>query len=102
MDEVTSDECPLPFRRDPYTDMSGSVARCRFEPHFIAQLVIGLDPIHKTSGKHRVHTITYIIAGMLLFPMPCPVFVFVTGNEVTCVLERRLPFAVTSIVFHPT
>jgi 2-phospho-L-lactate transferase/gluconeogenesis factor (CofD/UPF0052 family) len=43
VDEVTRYERLLPLRRDPHTDMSGR----RFEPHFIAQLVIGLDPIEK-------------------------------------------------------
>ena len=84
MDEVTRYERPLPLRRDPHTDMPGSMAGRRFEPHFIAQLVIGLDPIHKTSGAHWVHAITHIIAELLLFPMPRPVIVFATGNEVAC------------------
>jgi hypothetical protein len=66
----------------------------RFEPHFIAQLVIGLDPIQKAGSKQWVHAITHIIAELLLFPMPRPVFVFATGNEVTRVLERGLPFPV--------
>jgi hypothetical protein len=45
MDEVTRYERLLPLRRNPHTDMPGSMAGRRFEPHFIAQLVIGLDPI---------------------------------------------------------
>ena len=82
MDEVTRYERLLPLRRDPHTDMAGSMAGRRFEPHFIAQLVIGLDPIQKTSGEQGVDAITHIIAELLLFPMPRPVFVFATGNEV--------------------
>jgi hypothetical protein len=45
MDEVSGYERLLPLRGDPHTDMAGSVAGRRLEPHFIAQVVIGLDPI---------------------------------------------------------
>jgi hypothetical protein len=68
MDEVTRYERPLPLRRNPHTDMPRCMAGGRFEPHFIAQLVIGLDPIHKTSGEHWVHAITQINPRTAAFP----------------------------------
>ena len=94
MDEITCYERLLSLRRDPHTDMTGSMTGRRFEPHFIAQFVIGLDRIYEASGKHRVYAVTHIIPELLLFPMPRPVFVFATGHEVACVFKRRLPFAV--------
>ena len=62
MDEVACYERLLPPRSDTHTDMPGSMAWRRFEPDFIAQLVIAIDPIQKPSSKHRVDAITHIIA----------------------------------------
>jgi hypothetical protein len=45
MDEVTRYERVRPLRGDTHTDVPRSMAGRRLEPHFIAQLVIGLDPI---------------------------------------------------------
>src|SRR5262245_20569210 len=94
MDKVACYKCLLPLRCDTHTDMSRGMAGRRFEPHFIAQFVIVLDCIYEASGKHRVYAVTHVIAELLLFPLPRPVFVFATGNEVTRVLKRWLPIAI--------
>jgi hypothetical protein len=94
MDEVTRYERLRPLGRNPHTDMAGGMAGRRFEPHFIAEFVIGLDSIQKAGGQHWVHAITHVIAELLLFPVPRPVIVFAAGNQVPCVFKRRLPFAV--------
>jgi hypothetical protein len=94
MDEITGYERPRALRCNPHADMARSMTGRRFEPDFIAQLVICLDPMQETGGNHWIHAITHIIAELQLFPVPRPVFVFATDNEVARVLKRRLPFTV--------